>query len=290
MIPKVGPDTTADEVVGHLQDAGCVIVESLASDEVMDRNGAELEPALAETGTNNTKFSGLRTKRFNGVLSRVPASHELALQPLVLEVAGQMLLPYCTNFQLNYEGIMHLMPGESAQKLHRDSFIYPIRQPAPANTIATMWAASDFTAENGGTLIVPGSHRWDHDHHPAPGQAISTEMPRGSVVIYQSGIFHGAGPNVSDAPRSGIALHYNFAWLRQELNMYLMYPPDVARTFSPKLQRLIGYDFAGPYLGFIDGGSPQQLLDDRRTSETRERTTPQLDEAYEALEPIRFGP
>ena len=53
-MPKVGPDTTADEVVGHLQDAGCVIVESLASDEVMDRIGAEPEPALAETGTNNT--------------------------------------------------------------------------------------------------------------------------------------------------------------------------------------------------------------------------------------------
>ena len=26
-----------------------------------------------------------------------------------------------------------------------------------------MWAMSDFTADNGGTQLVPGSHRWDAD-------------------------------------------------------------------------------------------------------------------------------
>ena len=70
--------------------------------------------------------------------------------------------------------------------------------------------------------------------------------------------------------------------------MYLTYPPDVAKTFPDELQRLIGYDFAAPYLGFVDGGSPQTLLKDG-PPETRERSRPEIDEAFERLEPIQLG-
>ena len=62
----------------------------------------------------------------------------------------------------------------------------------------------------------------------------------------------------------------------------------MAKTFPDELQRLIGYDFAAPYLGFVDGGSPQTLLKDG-PSETRERSRPEIDDAFETLEPIPLG-
>ena len=151
-----------------------------------------------------------------------------------------------------------------------------------------MWAQTEFTRENGGTCLIPGSHLWEEGREPSAQDVVQAEMPAGSVVIYTSGVYHGAGANRSNAARTGIALQYSYAWLRQELNMYLTYPPEVAKTFPDEVQRLIGYDFAGPYLGFVNGGSPQTHLKDSAPP-TRERLRPEIDAAFENLENIPFG-
>ena len=60
-------------------------------------------------------------------------------------------------------------------------------------------------------------------------------MPRGSLLTYTGGLYHGGGPNTSNGARKGLAFRYNLGWLRQEENMYLMYPPEVAKSFPEPL-------------------------------------------------------
>ena len=288
-IPRLGADATVDEIEAHLTSAGCVIVERLNNDALLAQIDAELEPALNDVDTNNTVFSGLKTKRFNGILSAVKSTQTLAVHPLILATVERMLSPLCAKFQLNYDGIMHLLPGESHQELHRDGGIYPMRHPSPPATIACMWAQTDFTVENGGTCLVPGSHQWAHEHEPDRAAALNATMPRGSVLLYTGGVFHGAGENRSNGPRTGISLQYSLGWLRQELNMYLTYPPEVAKSFPDQLQRLIGYELAGRYLGFINEGNPHLVLEDGDTPDIRERTTDELEAAAARIEPIPFG-
>ena len=109
-------------------------------------------------------------------------ARHMALNPMVMALADHLLLPYCARYQLTFTGIMHLDPGETAQMLHRDTGYYPFLHPAPPTVLAAMWAASDFTAANGGTCLVPGSHHWDMDRQPEPHEIISTEMAAGSVL------------------------------------------------------------------------------------------------------------
>ena len=45
-------------------------------------------------------------------------------------------------------------------------------------------------------------------------------------------------------------LTYCLNWLRQEENQYLSCPPEIARTFEPELQALMGYASGGYGLGF----------------------------------------
>ena len=53
-------------------------------------------------------------------------------------------------------------PGARAQMLHREEGLFPFFPvPRPNLILASMWAINDFTADNGATLRVPGSHRWD---------------------------------------------------------------------------------------------------------------------------------
>jgi ectoine hydroxylase-related dioxygenase (phytanoyl-CoA dioxygenase family) len=70
------------------------------------------------------------------------------------------------------------------------------------------------------------------------------------VLIYTGSVFHGGGANTTDAPRLGMNLTYCLNWLRQEENQYLSCPPEIASTFEPELQALMGYASGGYGLGF----------------------------------------
>ena len=63
---------------------------------------------------------------------------------------------------------------------------------------------------------------------------------------------------------------------------------EVARHFPEQLQRLIGYDLGGPYLGFVEQGNPIGLHRDDGDGDYA-LTEPALEERRRLIEPIRFG-
>jgi ectoine hydroxylase-related dioxygenase (phytanoyl-CoA dioxygenase family) len=174
---------------------------------------------------------------------------------------------------------MHLEPGETAQVLHRDAFYYPFRSPGPVTVQNSIWAVSDFTAENGATRIVPGSHLWEEARQPRAAEIVPAAMPAGSVLIYLNGLIHGGGANETDRPRTGIGLNLSLGWLRQQENQYLTLPPAIAKSLPEQLQRLIGYDFGAPFLGAVDGANPHAVLEEQATG-TPPRYDHSLDRAY----------
>ena len=283
----VAPNCDADDIAASIAEHGYVIIEELATD-LAARARAELAPHIDAAPFGHNAFLGEHTKRINSMLARSLAAQELAIHPAVCALADRILLPHCARYQLNFSGIMHLEPGAGAQSLHRDGAIYPVLHPCPPTQIATMWAITDFTAENGGTRIAPGSHLWEHDRIPREGEVVNAEMPAGSVLIYTSGVYHGGGENRSNTVRTGMALQYSWGWLRQEENQYLANPPEVARAYPEALRRLIGYDYGGPYLSFVNGDDPHRIFEDGYDG-PGERTTPEVDAAYDRIEWLRLG-
>jgi ectoine hydroxylase-related dioxygenase (phytanoyl-CoA dioxygenase family) len=281
-------NATADDVAASLGEVGYAVVRELADSDTVDRVNADFDPYLSGVKLGATGFAGFKTRRINNLIAKSAACGELALNPLVMGVCDRVLLPYCARYHLHVTTLIELQPGEKAQGLHRDGGIYPVRFPSIPMTLATIWALSDFNGENGGTNVVPGSHRWAHERAHRPEEVISTVMPRGSVLIYTSNLLHGSGENRSNGVRRGMALHYNLGWLRQEENQYLSLPPPVARKLPPELQRLVGYDFGGPYLGFVEEGNPQVLLQEGADRDMA-RTSTEMQEAAARIKPIRIG-
>jgi ectoine hydroxylase-related dioxygenase (phytanoyl-CoA dioxygenase family) len=284
----VSVDAPANAIAEALLEDGYVIVERLAPD-LTDRALAELSADIDDAPIGHTDFLGDRTKRLNGLLRRSAAAQEMAVHPVVMALADAVLQPHSVRYQLNYSGVIHLLPGATAQELHRDGDLYPFRHPCPPMMMPTMWALTDFTTDNGATVVVPGSHRWAEDRDPTVDEIVSAVMPAGSLLVYLGGTIHGGGANVSNSlVRTGLALQYSLAWLRQEENQYLANPPEIARTYSERLQRLIGYDYGGPYLGFIDGDSPQRLLQPQHDG-PRNRTSPEIDALAARMKRHRWG-
>ena len=252
--------TDADEVGNAIDRDGYAIVTGVFDSDHVAALKRELDPLIAATPCGHEDFMGKHTKRFGCLLARCPTSHEMALHPLVLGVVGKVLGPYCARFQINYTGIMHLEPEERAQVLHRDASLYPFQNPAPPTILATMWAVSDFTAANGATCLVPGSHLWDDARQPTADEIVMAEMPAGSVLMYNGSTIHAGGANRSNGARTGAAIQFSLGWLRQEENQYLAMPIDQARQLPRRLQELMGYDLATVNLGFVDHKHPNDVL------------------------------
>src|SRR3546814_2413682 len=57
-------------------------------------------------------------------------------------------------------------------------------------------------------------------------------------------------------------LFRSLGWLKPYENLWLSYPPNIARKFSPELAALAGYAQHRPNLGNYEGQCPSILLDD----------------------------
>ena len=65
-------------------------------------------------------------------------------------------------------------------------------------------------------------------------------------------------------------------------------PPALAKTLPDRLARLVGYEFGGPFCGFVNGDDPHRLLEEAPLSQRR-HSTPELDEADASLPRLRWG-
>ncbi len=82
---------------------------------------------------------------------------DVLTHPRILALLEQKLLP---NFLVTaYQAIL-IQPNESPQPLHFDDEFCWLPRPRAALSYATIWAIDEFTKANGGTVVIPGSHRW----------------------------------------------------------------------------------------------------------------------------------
>ncbi len=251
-IKHVSMDTPIERILEILDEDAGLIIDNFLSDQNLKSIKNDLKPYLNVTRNGQDEFTGFETKRVGALMARSKTCQDLALDPLINQMADSFLGPHCESYQLHFTSAIQIGPGESSQILHRDRGVWGGYIPRKIETqFSTVWAINDFTKENGATQVVPGSHKWHKDREPLPEEIAYAEMKAGSVFIYTGSVLHGGGTNVTEQPRLGVFLHYAPSWLRQEENQYLSCPPEVAKDFSPELRSLIGYSKGGYVLGFF---------------------------------------
>jgi len=250
--PVVLPPTTKPaDIVAVIARHGYAIVEDLASQSLLDDLNDEAAPFVEASALGRDVYDGLHTRRTGALIARCPTSRSLITNPLVVEVVSQFL-SHATAFQLHLTQIISINPGETLQKIHRDQMAFDF-YPFPPDyhvQLNTMWAMTDFTADNGATHIAPGTSAMDDDE-AAKVAMFQAEMRRGSVLFYDGKVVHCAGANQTTATRTGVNLTYAVGWVRQEENQFLVCPPDVARTLDDDLLRIIGYRQGAFALGYV---------------------------------------
>ncbi len=241
------------EIVDALRRNGAVVLREWAGLETVDAVAAELRSFFDGEGEyDQSDFNGYKTLRVPGILARSPSSAELVGHERLLEIVDDILLPHCVNYRIGSMTGIEIWPGETEQMLHSDASIYPVQLPGLEMQVSVNWALDDFTEENGATRVVLGSHRWRHPRAPLEPVA-QAMMPKGSLVFYLGSVLHGGGANRSNQPRMGLVNTYALGWLRQEENHYLSIPPETVASYPERIQRLMGFQCHGPFLGWWAG-------------------------------------
>lgn len=254
-----------DELGAHIERLdrdGCTIVHDAFDVDLADALHADIDRLERElhirVGGNG--FEGRATTRVYNLLALGELYAQIPVHPVVLPLMHHLLGPGCLVSSIS---AITIHPGEIAQPIHADDQVIPIPKPHRAVTANSMWALTDFTEANGATRIIRGSHRADHS--PVYGQHYDSEpaeMPRGSILVWDGGLWHGGGANATDHRRRGIAMNYCAGYIRQQENQQLGIPLDVLRGFSPELQELCGFGVYKGLIGHIDRQSAaQRLLD-----------------------------
>ena len=250
-LTHLASNATTEEVLAHLQRDGAVVLDDVLDAAKVDRIVAELEPYVRDTAPVGDDFAGARTTRTGGLLVKSEAVRELVTDARVLAIARAFLERFTDRIQLSLTQVIRLLPGQGAQALHRDRFIWGQGLPREVEPeLNTIWALTEFTAENGATRVVPGSHLWDWERVAEPHEITQAVMRRGSVLVYSGSVVHSGGENRAQADRIAMNINFANAWLRQEETQYLACPPEYARAVAPELQALIGYTRANYGLGY----------------------------------------
>jgi ectoine hydroxylase-related dioxygenase (phytanoyl-CoA dioxygenase family) len=239
---------------------GYTIIEDAFDTDFADAVRADLERLEDELQIVPARndFEGSRTVRIYNLLAHGERFQQIAEAPSVLPLVDRVLDPGCLVSSLSSIAIC---PGETAQPIHADDQLIPIPKPHPPTVCNTMWALTDFTEANGATRLMPGTHLADSNpDFTSSYETIPAEMAKGSVLVWHGSLWHGGGANRTDERRYGIAMNYCAGYIRQQENQQLGLPADLVRTFSPRLQQLVGYGIYNGLMGHIDKQSPSSLL------------------------------
>jgi ectoine hydroxylase-related dioxygenase (phytanoyl-CoA dioxygenase family) len=266
----VGFDAEAHEA--RLRRDGYTIVEDFLDAAQLAAAREALAPFLgAHLGRN--AFEGLETERVYTLVARGRVFEDATEDPRLLVLLERFLQP---GFLLTASQAIAIQPGERAQPIHYDDAFYRQARPRPAISLSLICGLDAFTADNGATELVPGSHAWSSAEvaelvgadgiggaPPAEIEArlVPAMMPAGAALVFQGTLLHRGGANRTGAARVAFTSQYCEPWARTQENFFLAIPRDRVARMSPRLQSLLGYDIWPPFMGHVTASHPTKSLD-----------------------------
>lgn len=142
------------------------------------------------------------------------------------------------DFKLSSLNFRAALPGQGHQNLHTD-WGGPV-EPGDYQVCNSIWLLDDFTAGNGATRVVPGSHRSGRspgdvlpDTRGAHPDEVLLLAPAGTVVVFNSHLWHGGTLNRSDRPRRALHSYFTRRANRQQLDQKRYIRPETLVRLNP---------------------------------------------------------
>lgn len=194
---------------------------------------------------------GDRNVRIWNLLNRDPIFCGLVQLPSVIELLRGLIgwPALLGNFSANIA-----LPDSGGGVLHADQGYMPQPWPPKPQGMNVAFILDDFTADNGATEVIPGSHN-PANHRPPEQTPIPVTAPAGTLMIFESRVWHRTGRNHTESPRAALFGWYTKPIYRTQENWFLSLDRDVVASASETLLTLLAYRTEG--FGLVYGRSPR---------------------------------
>lgn len=205
-------------------------------DEEGERAGAELHDS---PHIRHPKEEG--ADRLADLVNKDPLFDLFYTHPRVLAGVAHVLGTDIKLSSLNYRAAL---PGHGQQKLHAD---WHEAVPSDAYQVGnTIWLLDDFTAQNGATRLVPGTHRsgvlpqddLSDPWAPHPDEVL-LEASAGTVVVFNAHTWHGGTVNRTDRPRRAVHSYFCRRHQPQQLDQQRYFRPATRERLSEEARWLL---------------------------------------------------
>ena len=181
------------------------------------------------------------TDRLADLVNKDPVFDVCFTHPTILAAMAHVL----GDFTLSSLNARAALPGHGQQRLHADWGVAVT--PGNYRVCNSIWLIDDFTQANGPTRVVPGSHRsaqlprevMADPFGPHPGE-VKVLGEAGTVVIFNSHLWHGGTRNVTDRPRRALHSYFCRRGLKQQLDQRAHARPETLARLSPAARYILG--------------------------------------------------
>lgn len=236
----------------------CLVTGALAPERLAAVRARLVQQAAGEAATGVGYFdTDGRNQRVWNLVNKGDVFTDLLVDPLYVEMISHVLGEgwLVSSSTANVAG-----PGGHPMYLHADQGYVPRPWP-PYPLVANLaWLVDDLSDANGGTRVVPGSHRWERG--PGRGEeppTVAVEAPAGSAFVFDGRLLHGTGANRTDGRRHVILNYACRPFLRQQENFTVSASPEVLARASDELLGRLGFRVQGT-LGGVQGPREGALM------------------------------
>ncbi len=229
-----------------LCERGWTLLPSALPRDFVDRLARELEAAYAQQRAIQLR-NGVGDGA-DGTVHHLPCAGGAFLE-LLAWLPGRALLeryfdgPYILN---TFGGVLNLPTNVSyVGRVHRDQRTFSDDLHLMVQLLVML---DDFTEENGATYFLNGSHRLAT---PPTDDAFFRDAARatgsaGSVVVFNSNLWHAAGVNRTDRSRRALTLAFTRPFVKQQLDYPRALGYERGDSLAPELRQLLGYNARVP--------------------------------------------
>lgn len=152
--------------------------------------------------------------------------------------------------------------GAGIQGIHTDTSFVPNPLSSYSHVANVCWCLDDFTAENGSTRVVPGSHKLGSQPPFLEGMKMLTpiEAPRGSVIVMHGNLWHCAGPKSTPGERVGLLNYFCRMYMKTQEPYSDLVTKEMIERNPPRFAELVGV--GKPYSNRTHYGPEANLITD----------------------------
>lgn len=231
--------------INELQTLGYTIISNQVTPDWINILSNEMDKAFID-------HRNIQVKNGNEITSKGVALHALLSSDKFIEFLYTLLdsgfiqsleeLFFKSKCILNSFSALNNLPNQTnfSATVHRDLRFYSGEFPMMINCLIMI---DDFSIDNGGTYLLPGSHL--KEKKPSDdeffAQAIQATGKSGDILLFNSNVWHAAAPNKTNNSRKAIPITISKSFMKQLLDYPRALGYHRMNSFTYEMQQFLGY-------------------------------------------------